>query len=282
MLNMMATLFVVLFIQTIAVSQVDLITVKEFAARSKENPAVVLIDGNKPKNYEVSHIKGAININHLDLYQTGNIEGLIKSPEELAAFFGAKGISENSEIVLCDDGSQKYSTRLYWILKYIGAANVKIMHKDLDQCRSARITLTAQAAKLPPAKFSPTVHPEIFATIDDVKMLADNPGSVLVDCRAPEEFTGVKDSEGHIPGAVNINHLDLLTENGAFKPVDELKAIAEKIGITPDKEVVFYCKTGARAAVGFVAFKNILGYEKVRIYEGAYAEWKAVGNPIVQ
>jgi len=281
-LNILATFFVAFVFSTLASAQVDLVTAKECMARSKENSSVVFIDANKPKNYEVSHFKGAININHMDLYQPGDIEGLIKSPEELAAFFGAKGISENSEIVIYDDGSQKYSTRIYWILKYIGATNVRILHKDLDQCRAARVTLTADPAKLAPVKFTPTVHPEVFATLEEVKSRIGQPGVALVDCRTPEEFNGVKDSEGHLPGAININHLDFLTENGAFKPLEELKALAEKMGITPDKEVILYCKTSVRAAVGFVAFKNILGYQNVRVYDGAYVEWKAMGNPVVE
>lgn len=281
-LNILATAFVALFFSTIASAQVDLITAKECMARSKENADVVLIDANKPKNYLLSHIKGAINIDHNDLYQPGDIAGLIKSPEELAVFFGAKGISENSEIVVYDDGSQKYSTRIYWILKYLGANNVRILHKDLEQCRSARVTLTAEAAKLPPVKFTPTIHPEIFASLDEVKANLNKPDVVLVDCRTPDEYNGIKDSDGHIPGAININHVDFLTDNGAFKPVEQLQALAEKMNITPDKEVILYCKTSVRAAVGFVAFKNILGYEKVKVYDGAYSEWKAVGNAVAQ
>ena len=117
-LHVFNTLLVVFLINTLASAQVDLITAKECVARTKENANIIMVDANKPKNFAANHIKGAINIDHNDLYQTGDISGLIKSPEELATFFGAKGISETSEVVIYDDGSQKYSTRIYWVLKY--------------------------------------------------------------------------------------------------------------------------------------------------------------------
>lgn len=281
-LHVFNTLLVVFLINTLASAQVDLITAKECMARTKENANIILVDANKPKNFVVNHIKGAINIDHNDLYQTGDISGLIKSPEELATFFGAKGISETSEIVVYDDGSQKYSTRIYWVLKYLGAQNVQILHKDLKECRAARVPLTATASKLPPVTFTPTVQPELFASLDKVKSGVNKPEMVLIDCRTPEEFSGVKKSKGHIPGAININHKDFLTETGAFKPVEALQAMVDEMGITPDKEVVLYCKTSVRAAVGFVAFRNILGFEKVKVYDGAYSEWKALGEPVVQ
>ncbi len=262
-------------------AQVDLVSAKECMERQKSGVEIIMVDANKPKNYDVNHIKGAINIDHNELYKPGDVEGLIKSPEEMAAYFGAKGISESSEVVIYDDGSQKYSTRLYWILKYIGAQNVKILHKDLDQCRAARIALTAEPAKLKAVTFTPTVNPELIVNLEDVKARKDSPGVKLVDCRTAEEFNGVKNSQGHIPGAININHEDLLTASGAFKSADELKMIAEKNGITPEIEVMVYCKTSVRAAVAYVAFKNILGYQNVKVYDGAYNEWVA-NNPVEQ
>ncbi len=262
-------------------AQVDIISAKDFMALSKSNDKLVIVDANKSKNYDVNHIKGAINIEHGDLYRPGDIDGLIKSPEDLAAFFGSKGINENSEVVIYDDGSQKYNTRIYWILKYIGANNVRILHKDMDAWRAARVPLTSAPAKYTATDFTPTVNPAIFASLDDVKARTGQPGVVLIDCRTPDEYNGVSKSEGHLPGAININHEDLLTETGAFKTAEELKAIAEKNGITADTEILMYCRTSVRACVEFVVFKNILGYEKVRVYDGAYLEWVA-SNPVVQ
>ena len=85
-----------------------------------------------------------------------------------------------------------------------------------------------------------------------------------------------------IAGSVNINFTELLTDSGAFKSPSELEAIAAAHGITPEKEVIFYCVTSVRGAVAFSAFEGILGYEHVRLYDGAYLEWVGKGNSVVQ
>lgn len=262
-------------------AQVDFINAKDFMALKKSNDNLVIVDANKPKNYDVNHIKGAVNVNHNDLYKEGDIKGLIMSPDELAAFFGNKGISENSTVVVYDDGSQKYSTRVYWVLKYIGANDVRILHKDMDIWRGARVPLTSSPGKYAATTFTPTVNDDIFATLDYVMAQKDEPNVVLVDCRKADEYNGVEKSEGHIPGAVNLNYEDLLTDTGAFKSAEELKMIAEKYNITADTELILYCRTSVRAAVEYVAFKNILGFKNVRVFDGAYLEW-AASQPVVQ
>ncbi len=263
-------------------AQTDIINAKDFMALTKKCDNLVIVDANKPKNYDANHIKGAINIYHNDLYQDGDIKGLIKSPEELAAFFGEKGINEDSRVVIYDDGSQKYSTRIYWVLKYLGAEKVELLHKDLDKFRAARIPLTATPGKYASTTFTPKVNFHLMANLEDVKSRKDLPGVVLVDCRTADEFNGVKRSEGHIPGAVHINYEDLLTETGAFKTAAELTTIAETYSITADTELILYCRTSVRAAVAFVAFRNILGFNIVKVYDGAYLEWAAYDNPVVQ
>ena len=110
----------------------------------------------------------------------------------------------------------------------------------------------------------------------------DGPDVVVVDVRTPAEYTGAAQySDGHLAGAVNINFTDMLTDDGAFKDATELEAIAAANGITPDKEVILYCRTSVRAAVSFAAFKEVLGYENVKVYDGAYAEW-STDNPVVR
>lgn len=270
------SLVVLFLISSFALTaQVDIIGAKDFMALKKNNKDLIIVDANKPKNYDVNHVKGAINIDHNDLYQDGDIKGLIMSPEDLAAFFGEKGINENSKVVVYDDGSHKYTSRLYYILKYIGATDVSILHKDMDVWRAARVPLTATPASLDATTFTPTVNEAIFADIEYVKTNKDLPGFALIDCRTADEYNGVKKSEGFIPGAININYEELLTDNGAFKSAEALAAIAAEYGITAEDELLLYCRTSVRAAVAYVAFNNILGYEKVRVYDGAYLEWVA-------
>ncbi len=262
-------------------AQLDFITAEEFTALSKANPALVVVDANRAKTFQANHLKGAIHINHMDLYLDGEIKGLLKSPEELAAFFGKKGISENSSVVLYDDATHKYTTRLYWVLKYLGANDVKILNKDLEAWKKSRLPLSTEVVALKPVTFNPTLNAEMLVTFEDVAQRKDQPEVILVDSRNAEEFAGkTEDSKGHIPGAINLDQAILLTENGYFKPAEELKTIVQSAGITPDKEVIVYCVTGVRASVLYYALKNVLGYENVKVYDGSYNEWVAKSNVV--
>ncbi|HRF40694.1 MAG: sulfurtransferase [Saprospiraceae bacterium] len=276
-LNKISTLIFLVLLSVLQLSaQQDCLSAEDFIALTKANPNLVIVDANRAKTYQTNHIKGAIHINHMDLYQEGEIKGLLKSPEELAAFFGQKGISEKSSVVLYDDASHKYTTRIYWTLKYLGATDVKILSKDMEAWKKVRLPLTTEVVALKPVKFTPAISAGMLATFEEVVKAEGQPGIVLVDSRNADEYAGkTEDSKGHIPGAVNLDQALMLTETGYFKPAVELKAIVEAAGITPDKEVIVYCVTGVRASVLYYAFKNVLGYEKVKVYDGSYNEWVA-------
>ncbi len=269
-------LSILIFIAAAVSAQTDIISAQELMDLKKNSDDLVVLDVNKRKNYDAAHIKDALFVDHNDLYKKGDISGLIESPRVLAAFFGKLGITKTTPVVVTDDGSQKYNARVYWILKYLGAENVKLLHKDMGDWRKARVPLTSTPGKATPATFTASVNPAILAELDYVKANKDKGNVVLVDCRTADEYSGAaSNSDGHIPGAININYVDLLTENGAFKSAAELTAIAKKHGITPDKELILYCRTSVRATPSFVAFKNILGYKNVKVYDGAYLEWSA-------
>lgn len=267
-------------------AQVDLISAKDFKALLKNNKELIVIDASKSKKYAKAHIPNAIFINHNNLYKDGDVKGVIKPVDELAKFFGNLGINEKSEVVLYDGGKQKYSSRIYWILKYLGAENVKILHQDPAQWKKLRLTVTSKVPKKrKPVVFTPIINESIYASTEYVNATLDSTSVVLIDVRTPEEFEGGKavtgDKKGHIPGSININYTALETETGAFKSKEALEAIAKKYNLTPDMELIFLCKTSVRGAVAYVAFKNVLGYEKVKLYDGACTEW-CTKHPLIE
>lgn len=264
-----------LFVVPGVFAQVDIITAQDYATLIKKDKNVVTVFAGKEKNYKANHIKGSILVSYKDAIQEGDVKGLMLEPEQLAKFFGDNGISDKNTIVVYDNGSQKYSSRMYWLLKYMGAPNVKILHKDYDEWRKARIMVTSAASSGKATTFTANINAGFLANIAGVEKSINDANILLVDNRKYDEFDGsAEKSDGHISGAINIFWEDLLTDTQAFKSKDELKAIAEKAGITPDKEVIFYCNTGILAAVGYVAFKNILEYPNVKLYDGAAEEWK--------
>ncbi len=270
-------LFLAGFIVLPLTAQNDIISAADFMKLMKSDKNLIVVDASKPDIYNRAHIKNAVNIPYKILNKEGEIFGLLKSPAELAATLGKKGVSEKKTIVVYDEGSQKYSSRVYWVLKYLGAPNVKILHKDLTAFRKARVPLTGMKPSVKPATFTPHVNKSVYAGIKDVSTAK----AQLIDARSDDEYKGLGDySEGHIPGAVSIPFDAIEIENGAFKSKEEVLKLLNSKGINPAKPIVVYCKTGVKAAVLFVAIKNIIDARDVKLYDGAYVEWVHFDKPL--
>lgn len=277
MRNLLLVSMVMMFFASSSYAQGDIISASEFIKLVKTNKSLVVVDASKAESYTKTHIKNAINIPHKSLYNETEIEGLLMDPADLAAFFGNHGISNNSTVVVYDGGSQKYSSRVYWVLKYMGATDVKILHKDMNEWRKSRVPITKMPSKAKKATFTPAVNKAIIADMAYVK----GGKAIIIDARDADEFAGVSEkSDGHLPGAVNINYKDFLNDKKAFKSKTEIEALLKSKGITASSQIVAYCQTSVRASVIYVAVVNIMGWNNIKIYDGAYNEWVAKGNKL--
>jgi len=270
-------------------AQGDIITAKQFKKLNKNIENLIVIDASKTKLYKKAHLKNAISVPYKILNVKkgeGGVSGLLKSPDELAKILGEKGVSNDDFIVVYDEGSQKYSSRVYWVLKYLGVKDVKILHKDNTSWRKARLPLTSAPAKTKVKTFEPMVDNSVLATVGFIESNLGKDDFVLIDARGAKEYSGIMDekknkySKGHLPGAIHISFKDVLNEDKSFKSVEDMKKIADANGFTADKTFVVYCKTGVKASVVFVALKNVLDYSDIRLYDGAYLEWEHIGKPI--
>jgi len=267
-------------------AQGDLITAKQFKDLKKSSDNLTIIDASKTKLFKKAHIKGAISVPYkvLNLKKDeGAVSGLLKPTEDIAKLLGEKGISNTDMIVVYDEGSQKYSSRVYWVLKYLGAENVKLLHKENKSWRKARISLTSSIDKKDVKTFVINLNNDVFA---DMAFIEANKDIVVVDARGKKEFTGTGDSKktkyskGHLPGAVNLLFKDVLNEDKSFKSVEDLTALVTPLGFNKEKTYVVYCKTGIKAAVVYNALKNVLQYPNVKLYDGAYLEWELNNKPL--
>ena len=261
------------------VAQGDFVSAKEFSTLIKDKNTKV-ISAQSAKNYKTSHITGSVHIDHNTLYKTTGPKGILLSSSALATYFGKKGISNTNTIIIYDDGKNKYASRVYWVLKYLGAKNVKILHKDMKAWRTARVPLTKSATKIQAAKFTASVNKSTIVNAAYVKAHLKDSKVVIVDVRHITEFNGTSPkpvSKGHIPGSVNVNWEDIITATGALKSKDALKKIFAAKGVTSGKTIVLYCATSVRTGIEYVALKSILGYPNVKVYDGAYNEWDSLG-----
>jgi thiosulfate/3-mercaptopyruvate sulfurtransferase len=114
----------------------------------------------------------------------------------------------------------------------------------------------------------------------------------MLDARSMEEYTGERVGApgspdvgavryGRIPGARHLEYLELLDADLCFRPATELRALLEARGARPDDDVITYCRMSHRATVLYFAMTELLGYERVRLYDGSWTEWgNMVGMPI--
>ena len=257
-----------------------------------EDPAVRVVEVDEDSSaYEKGHIKGAVGWNWAtDLHDKLRREYL--SQEELGQLLSRAGAGADTTVVLYGGNNNWFAAYAYWILKYLGVDNVKLLNGGRKKWELESRELTSEVPSYPAgdATVSGSKNEAIRAYRDEV---VDKIGKVgLVDVRSPEEFRGEKlapdhlpqeqaQVPGHIPGAANIPWGQAANEDGTFKSADELKALYAEQGITGDGEVIAYCRIGERSSHTWFALTELLGFENVKNYDGSWTEYGSlVGVPI--
>ena len=264
-----------LFVLGSSVKAQDLISVNDLN-KAIMKKSVVVIDARSTAKFKAdAHIKNAVNVPYKNLQQTTPVDGVLKSSAEIAKILGAAGVDGKKPIVVYDEGSSKYAGRLYWILKYMGVTNVKMLDGNIKAWKAGRKPITKNPTMSKKTTFTPAVNASILATMADVKKA----GVVIIDSRSAAEFNGTDGkSKGHIPGAINIEYKQLLNDNATLKSAADLAKVFS--GVDKGKTVILYCDSGVRTGSTFLALTTILGYTKVKVYDGALNEWNVKNNKV--
>jgi thiosulfate/3-mercaptopyruvate sulfurtransferase len=235
-----------------------------------------IIDVRPAEDYANGHIPGAT---HFDLFGLSLID---TSDAPLKAFMfmihhvlELRGVNESKEVVFYEDNSGMRAARGLWFLEYYGHPNAKMLDGGFRAWKAAGAPVTSDATPPKTAPFKIAERRDVLATTDDVLRSLGQKQIAILDTRSEGEYLGthVRAARGGaIPGAIHIEWTDNLAPDGKFKSNDELKAMYDKAGITPEKEVVSYCQGGYRAAHSYVALR-LLGFPKVRNYIGSWKEW---------
>ena len=235
-----------------------------------------IIDVRPAEDYANGHIPGAT---HFDLFGLSLID---TSEAPLKAFMfmihhvlELRGVDESKEVVFYEDNSGMRAARGLWFLEYYGHPNAKMLDGGFRAWKAAGAPVTSDATPPKTAPFKIAERRDVLATSDDVLRSLGQKQIAILDTRSEGEYLGthVRAARGGaIPGAIHIEWTDNLAPDGKFKSNDELKAMYDKAGITPEKEVVSYCQGGYRAAHSYVALR-LLGFPKVRNYIGSWKEW---------
>jgi len=242
--------------------------------------------------YDSGHIPGAVGWNwKKDTQQT--LRRDIPDKAGLEALLGRAGISNDTTVIFYGDNNNWFATFAFWLLKLYGHQDARVMNGGRQKWIDEGRPLATEVPTVAPATYR-AIGPDLGlrAMREMVHDSVGKAGSALVDVRSPKEFSGEllapenlpqegAQRGGHIPGAANIPWGQAVRDDGTFKSAADLKALYGSRGITPDKEIVAYCRIGERSSHSWFVLKYLLGYPTVRNYDGSWTEWGSlVGEPI--
>jgi thiosulfate/3-mercaptopyruvate sulfurtransferase len=257
----------------------------DWAAQHLNDPNVRFVEVNVDvAAYENGHIPGAVGWHWKNDLET-QIRRNVASRDEIQNLLSRSGISPDTTVVLYGDSSNWFAAYAFWLLKYHGHRDVRLLNGGRQKWQAEGRPAVTERPSYPRVSYGANgPDSSIRALRDFILPRVGQPGLALVDVRSPKEYKGEllapehlpqegAQRGGHIPGAKNIVWSEAVREDGTFKSADELQAIYGGQDVTPDKEVVAYCRIGERAAHTWFVLKYLLGYPKVRNYDGSWTEW---------
>jgi thiosulfate/3-mercaptopyruvate sulfurtransferase len=261
-------------------------------AEHTDDPNIRIIEVDEdPTVYEKGHIPNALSFNwNTDLHDPLKRDFIDRAG--LIALLRRAGVARETTVVLYGGNNNWFASYAYWLLKYLGFDNVKLLNGGRQKWELESRELTQDVPSFPATDLEITtpVRKELRALRDEV--LSSLGSAAFVDVRSPEEYRGEKlapdhlpqeqaQVPGHIPGAVNITWSKAANEDGSFKSADELRSLYEGEGITGSGKTIAYCRIGERSSHTWFVLSELLGHDAVKNYDGSWTEYGSlVGAPV--
>jgi len=264
-----------------------------WVAEHLNDPKVRLIEVDVDTSaYDTGHIPGAVGFNW-STQLSDQIRRDIPPKAQWEKLLSEAGVWPDQKIVFYGDNNNWFAAFAYWIARMYGHTDVALMNGGRKKWELEQRTLTTDATSVKATRYqAQDVDLSLRAYLRDVNEYVGAPGGkALVDVRSPAEFSGdiiappglpeTAQRGGHIPGAANIPWGQAVNDDGTFKSRAELTDLYASKGITADKDVVAYCRIGERSSHTWFVLSQLLGFPKVRNYDGSWTEWGSViGAPI--
>jgi thiosulfate/3-mercaptopyruvate sulfurtransferase len=268
-----------------------------WVAEHAGDPDVCLVEvaGLRPEDldaYHAGHVPGAHSWKWQEMLWDSHRRDF-PAPDDFARRMSASGIGNDTTVVFYGEGMQ-FGVYAWWVLRYCGHERVKVLD-------GARTKWTAEGRALetsaPPARaprdYRPNARREHMRVLrEDVLRAVDDPRTLILDGRSPEEYRGERVGApggpdhgamryGRIPGAKHLHFEDMLRRDRTFKSPEEVAAMAAARGLPGAENTIAYCRLSHRATVLYFALTELLGYDNVRVYDGSWTEWgNLVGVPV--
>jgi thiosulfate/3-mercaptopyruvate sulfurtransferase len=271
----------------------DVLVSTDWVDQHKNDPNVVIAEVDVDTSaYNEGHVLGAIGWN----WQTqlcDTVRRDVISKADLEKLLGSSGIGNDTIVVLYGDNNNWFAAWALWQLKMYGHKDVRIMNGGRKKWLAEGRALSKEAPASKAKTYKATERNDsLRAYLRQVQDAMNSPSAAMVDVRSPDEFTGKILSPpglpetcqrgGHIPGAKSIPWGKACNEDGTFKSADELAALYAGQGVTPDKNVIAYCRIGERSSHTWFVLKYLLGYPNVVNYDGSWTEWGNLVNAPIE
>ena len=257
-----------------------IVSTQWLAAHLNDPKVVVLHVAQKQSEYDVGHIPGA-RLLLLDDFIEGE-DAELPTPEKLKEAFEKLGVSNDSRVVVYTTSWYPMAGRAYYTLDYLGHGDhTALLDGGIDEWKLEKRPLEKDPPKITRGNFTPHLHPEVRAMLEDVKKLSEQPtqSELLVDSRPEKRYT-----DGHIAGAVHVYWQETLVDaknKPTFLPPDKLKELFASRGIKPGQKLVTYCEIGLQASHDYFIAKY-LGYDAA-MFDGSIHQWSHMNNlPLVK
>jgi thiosulfate/3-mercaptopyruvate sulfurtransferase len=241
--------------------------------------------------YDKGHIRNARAWNWSeDLHHALNRDFI--DARGLSALLQRGGVGPETTVVLYGGNNNWFAAYAYWLLKYLGFDNAKLLNGGRKKWELESRELVQDVPSFPKTSLEVTGGPRqnLRALRDEVLSGVGN--AAFVDVRSPEEFRGEKlapdhlpqeqaQVPGHIPGAKNVTWMKAANEDGTFKAADELRSLYQGEGIDGSTDTIAYCRIGERSSHTWFVLSELLGYSNVKNYDGSWTEYGSlVGVPV--
>ena len=260
----------------------------EEVAALASDPNLMLLDVRPLEGYLAGHLPGAVHFPAQALLAPqGGLPGQFLEDSFLQHLFQRVGVGDGSHVVVYTAGEATPDAALVaYTLERLGHGLVGYLNGGVAAWQAQSRPLSQTYPAVTPGQLILQPRPSMRLPAQEVSGVLGRAGVVLVDARPALMFTGQQGiwvRAGHLPGAVSVPWRDLMTPGNPqlFRPLDELRDVFMRNGVTRDQQVIVYGGTVGEGALGYLALADLLGFPNVRLYEGGWTEWAALsGMPI--
>jgi thiosulfate/3-mercaptopyruvate sulfurtransferase len=272
-------------------SRSDVLVSADWAEEHLGQPGVVFVEVDEDVSaYDKGHLAGAVKLDWKAELQDPVVRDFV-GKEQFEELLSSKGISNDDTVVLYGGNNNWFAAYAYWYFKLYGHGDVRLLDGGRKKWELDSRPLTEEVTQRPRTQYRAADQDTSIRAFRD-EVLASIGQQNLIDVRSPDEFAGrllapahlpqeQSQRGGHIPTALTVPWAKAATEDGTFKSDDELRALYAGAGLDESKQTIAYCRIGERSSHTWFALTYLLGFDKVRNYDGSWTEWgNAVRLPV--